>query len=489
MGRLSLIGRRLGCIAATSAWLVGCGGDGSATTGSSGETEAGSTGPGTTAEPGTGSTGTAPTTGDPTTGGPTTGGPTTGDPTTGDPGTTDTTGPAPSCGDGKVDAGEDCDDGNQDDGDACTNACAKAACGDGIVGPGEACDDGNQDDDDECTSACALASCGDGVVLDGVEECDDANGDDSDECLSTCLAAKCGDGVVQDGVEACDDGNQIDDDGCSDGCVLATCDDGARNGGETDVDCGGPDCAGCELGAACEAPGDCKSAICDGGKCGAPKSCKAIKAAQPGALDGVYSIDPEGDGKAIDVYCDMSVDGGGWTLTYKLRNDFPANQNPFWPQVILGSGAAFPTSPAAPANIFEGPTSATRAGLTAAIGATEWRATLISNDAIAYDFKASYLDGTGQGLRCIAAGTCTLVNQDCSVKKEGTLLTNTLGGPIAVGESAFICDVGWSTCDFCVDWSELRTDNVAGGDPAKATRYMGDSAANLGGTRTIYWIR
>jgi len=45
-------------------------------------------------------------------------------------------------------------------------------------------------------------------------------------------------------------------------------------------------------------------------------SCKAIKTAIPTASDGVYTIDPDGAGSnpAFSVYCDMSSDGGGWTL-------------------------------------------------------------------------------------------------------------------------------------------------------------------------------
>jgi len=51
------------------------------------------------------------------------------------------------------------------------------------------------------------ASCGNGRVDPG-EECDDGNGNDGDACLATCRRARCGDGVVRVGVEECDDGNQ-----------------------------------------------------------------------------------------------------------------------------------------------------------------------------------------------------------------------------------------------------------------------------------------
>ena len=45
-------------------------------------------------------------------------------------------------------------------------------------------------------------------------------------------------------------------------CV--SCSDGVRNGRETDVDCGGSDCAPCETGAGCCDSSDCASAVCVG---------------------------------------------------------------------------------------------------------------------------------------------------------------------------------------------------------------------------------
>jgi uncharacterized delta-60 repeat protein len=168
-----------------------------------------------------------PGTGDGTSGGGTTGGGTTGDGTTAiDDGST---GAAPMCGNGTIEAGEECDDADANaDTAACTLACLAAACGDGLVHEGvEACDDGNDVDDDACSNACLLpAACGDGIVQEP-EQCDDGDAnDDHAACKADCTAAVCGDGLVQTGVEECDDGDDDDQDNCTSLCAPPTCGDG-----------------------------------------------------------------------------------------------------------------------------------------------------------------------------------------------------------------------------------------------------------------------
>ena len=86
-------------------------------------------------------------------------------------------------------------------------------CGNGVVDAGEECDDGNDDPHDRCNQ-CVVPVCGDGNV-EGDEECDDGNSTPFDGCTD-CRLAVCGDGV-RDGREECDDGNEVALDGCT-GC-------------------------------------------------------------------------------------------------------------------------------------------------------------------------------------------------------------------------------------------------------------------------------
>jgi len=143
------------------------------------------------------------------------------------------------CGDGRVQATEQCDDGNNDNSDDCTDVCSNAACGDGFVQGTEECDDGGTVAGDGCSATCTdegVPACGDGILQAG-EECDDAGGNDdgaANACRTDCRLAYCGDDTVDDG-ETCDDGGGNSDttaDACRSNCVEASCGDGQADTGE-----------------------------------------------------------------------------------------------------------------------------------------------------------------------------------------------------------------------------------------------------------------
>jgi cysteine-rich repeat protein len=99
--------------------------------------------------------------------------------------------------------------------------CDSGACGDGQLQAPEQCDDGNRVDTDACL-ACVDATCGDRVVWSGNEACDDGNVDPADACLPSCEAPRCGDGFVQRPGEDCDDGNTQPGDACPASCRFYT---------------------------------------------------------------------------------------------------------------------------------------------------------------------------------------------------------------------------------------------------------------------------
>ena len=73
------------------------------------------------------------------------------------------------CGNGVIDALEQCDDGpaNANQPGKCRTTCVKPACGDKILDPNEACDDGNNANGDGCESTCQLPCVG-GWIYKGV---------------------------------------------------------------------------------------------------------------------------------------------------------------------------------------------------------------------------------------------------------------------------------------------------------------------------------
>ncbi len=241
------------------------------------------------------------------------------------------------CGDGTVQEGEECDDGNTDNEDNCLEGCIEATCGDGFVGPGEGCDDANDVNDDECSNECVPASCGDGSVQQG-ELCDDGNVDNTDGCLDTCAPASCGDGYVWLDNEACDDGNVDNTDDCIDTCEAASCGDGyvwldneACDDANTDntdncIDtCQAASCGDGHIWVDNELCDDANTDNADGclTDCTTPADCLTILQNDSTATDGVYLIDPDQDGMDLmQVTCDMTTDGGGWTLCAALTKGY-----------------------------------------------------------------------------------------------------------------------------------------------------------------------
>jgi hypothetical protein len=147
-----------------------------------------------------------------------------------------------------------------------------------------------------------------------------------------CLEKKCG---------PCGASNQcLGGKACVNGDCVCSCNNGVKDGAETDVDCG-TFCAPCGTGLTCVVGGDCASGVCSGSKCAAScanaaecasgqdcvagacttvgtacsgpkgKSCKDLHAKNLGS-DGVNCIGSGASG--FEVVCDMTVDGGGWTL-------------------------------------------------------------------------------------------------------------------------------------------------------------------------------
>ncbi|MCP4805152.1 MAG: hypothetical protein GY913_04535 [Proteobacteria bacterium] len=246
-------------------------------------------------------------------------------------------------GGGLVDDDSDCDDDNADvnpDADEVCNDIDDDCSGDidddatdAVMWNIDVDEDGYGSDAyqvDSCTQPSGYVSdatdCDDGddtTFPDAEEQCDevdnDCDGDIDEDVTTRWYLDYDGDGYGDDDHEIedctrpssdyvsrggdCDDTDTDYSPGVTPGCdgedydCDRSVDNDADGDGYADAACGGNDCDDTDTGVSL---------------CG---TCDEILSVDSTSTDGVYEIDPDGTG-SFDAYCDMTTDGGGWTLCF-----------------------------------------------------------------------------------------------------------------------------------------------------------------------------
>jgi len=234
----------------------------------------------------------------------------------------------------------DCD-GNATNGCEVDTRTSTAHCG----ACGAACSFAN------ASASCSAGTCALGACNTGYGNCDGtaSNGCEVDTRTTAAHCGACGRACsLPNATAACAAG----------GCTVAACNTGyadcdgvASNGCEVDTRTSDSNCGVC--GRACTG-----GSACVAGSCGPMASCAAIHTRFPALASGVYSIDPDGVGTgaaAFDAFCDMTTDGGGWTLVGTVYNTSPTDTRRWNTDTVFTDATTFGTLAARSTDDFKSP--------------------------------------------------------------------------------------------------------------------------------------